>query len=38
MEGGDLELEEVSGGLIMKGWCEEVFEGTIDVGAGGPSS
>ncbi len=36
MEGGVLELEEVEGGLLMKGWCEEVFEGMIDLrGKGG---
>jgi diaminopimelate epimerase len=31
MEGGTLEIEEREDGLLLKGWCEEVFEGTIDV-------
>ena len=30
MEGGTLVLEETEEGLILRGWCEECFEGTID--------
>ncbi|MBN1827510.1 MAG: diaminopimelate epimerase [Candidatus Eisenbacteria bacterium] len=30
MEGGTLVIEEAEEGLILRGWCEECFEGTID--------
>lgn len=35
MDGGALDLEEAEDALILKGWCEEVFEGTIDVDRAG---
>ncbi|MFH1278529.1 MAG: diaminopimelate epimerase [Candidatus Eisenbacteria bacterium] len=31
MEGGDLDLEERHDGLLLRGWCEEVFEGTASI-------
>lgn len=31
MEGGDLEIEEGEDGLLLRGWCEEVFEGSVAV-------
>jgi diaminopimelate epimerase len=34
MEGGVLEIEEVEEGLLLRGWCEETFEGTIELGPG----
>jgi diaminopimelate epimerase len=38
MEGGVLELEEVKDGLLLKGWCEEVFEGVVRVGPAGDAA
>jgi diaminopimelate epimerase len=34
MEGGVLEIEEVEDGLLLRGWCEETFEGSIELGPG----
>jgi len=31
MEGGSLRIAEVEDGLLLTGWCEEVFEGTIEL-------
>lgn len=31
MAGGELEIEETDGGLLLRGWCEEVFEGTLNL-------
>jgi len=35
MQGGVLAIEEAEGALLLKGWCEEVFEGTIETERGG---
>ncbi|MFH1679336.1 MAG: diaminopimelate epimerase [Candidatus Eisenbacteria bacterium] len=34
MEGGALEIEEAEAALLLRGWCEEVFEGSIETEAG----